>query len=160
MDRVVLFFFFSSRRRHTRFDCDWSSDVCSSDLGQQTGVDMPGESKGLLRRLENWSAISIGSISMGQEVGVTPIQLISAVSAIANGGMLYKPHVIAQLRRGDQVLPAEGSLAPSEPRRVIRPETAATLRRLMEGVILNGTGPRAPLTRWARSRDTGSRGQS
>src|SRR5437867_11636961 len=75
-------------------------------FGQQTGVDMPGESKGLLRRLENWSAISIGSISMGQEVGVTPIQLISAVSAIANGGMLYKPHVIAQLRRGDQVLPA------------------------------------------------------
>src|SRR5437667_287022 len=71
-------------------------------FGQQTGVDMPGESKGLLRRLENWSAISIGSISMGQEVGVTPIQLISAVSAIANGGMLYKPHVIAQLRRGDQ----------------------------------------------------------
>src|SRR6266700_1205382 len=62
-------------------------------FGQLTGVDLPGESKGLLRRLENWSAVSIGSISMGQEVGVTPIQLISAVSAIANGGMLYKPHV-------------------------------------------------------------------
>ena len=101
-------------------------------FGQQTGVDMPGESRGLLRRLENWSAISIGSISMGQEVGVTPLQLIGAVSAIANGGMLYKPHVIAELRRGDQVLPAEVSLPPSEPRRVIRPETAATLRRLME----------------------------
>src|ERR1700674_812758 len=80
-------------------------------FGQPTGVDMPGESKGLLRRLENWSAVSIGSISMGQEVGVTPIQLISAVSAIANGGMLYKPHVIAQLRRGEHVLPAEGVLA-------------------------------------------------
>jgi cell division protein FtsI (penicillin-binding protein 3) len=64
-------------------------------FGQPTGVDMPGESKGLLRRLENWSAVSIGSISMGQEVGVTPIQLISAVSAIANGGLLYTPHVIA-----------------------------------------------------------------
>src|SRR6266446_991629 len=62
-------------------------------FGQPTGVDLPGESKGLLRRLENWSAVSIGSISMGQEVGVTPIQLISAVSAIANGGLLYKPHV-------------------------------------------------------------------
>src|SRR5256714_13388192 len=102
-------------------------------FGQPTGVDMPGESKGLLRRLDNWSAVSIGSISMGQEVGVTPIQLIRAGSAIAQGGMLYKPHVVAELRRGDHKLPAEGPLAPSEARRGIRPETAATLRRLVAG---------------------------
>jgi len=119
-------------------------------------VDLPGESKGILRRLENWSAISIGSISMGQEVGVTPIQLISAVSAIANGGMLYKPHIVAEVRRGDQLLPAEGRLAPAETRRVIRPETAATLRRLMEGVILNGTGPLARLDGWTAAGKTGS----
>jgi cell division protein FtsI (penicillin-binding protein 3) len=125
-------------------------------FGQPTGVDLPGESKGLLRRLENWSAVSIGSISMGQEVGVTPIQLISAVSAIANGGMLYKPHVIVELRRGDQLMPAEGPLAPSEPKRVIRPETAATLRRLMEGVVLNGTGKLAHLDGWTAAGKTGS----
>src|SRR6266852_8915 len=125
-------------------------------FGQPTGVDLPGESKGLLRRLENWSAVSIGSISMGQEVGVTPIQLISAVSAIANGGLLYKPHVIAELRRGDKALPAEGPLAPSEPKRVIRPETAATLRRLMEGVVLNGTGKLAHLDGWTAAGKTGS----
>src|SRR5205807_9179990 len=75
-------------------------------FGQPTGVDMQGESRGLLRRLDNWSAVSIVSISMGQEVGVTPIQLISAVSVIANGGMLYKPHVVAELKRGDRVLTA------------------------------------------------------
>jgi len=125
-------------------------------FGQLTGVDLPGESKGIVRRLENWSAVSIGSISMGQEVGVTPVQLITAVSAIANGGMLYKPHIVSQLRRGDQVLPAEGLLAPAEPRRVIRPETAATLRRLMEGVILNGTGPLAHLEGWTAAGKTGS----
>src|SRR5216684_2471596 len=125
-------------------------------FGQPTGVDLPGESKGLLRRLENWSAVSIGSISMGQEVGVTPIQLISAVSAIANGGMLCKPHVIVELRRGDQLMPAEGPLAPSEPKRVIRPETAATLRRLMEGVVLNGTGELAHLDGWTAAGKTGS----
>src|ERR1700682_2729417 len=61
-------------------------------FGAPTGVDLPGESKGLVRRLENWTPVSIGSISMGQEVGVTPLQLIYAVSAIANGGLLYKPH--------------------------------------------------------------------
>jgi cell division protein FtsI (penicillin-binding protein 3) len=125
-------------------------------FGQPTGVDLPGESKGIVRRLESWSAISIGSISMGQEVGVTPIQLISAVSAIANGGMLFKPHVVAELRRGDQVLPPQGPLASTEPRRVIRPETAATLRRLMEGVVLNGTGTRAHLDGWTAAGKTGS----
>lgn len=125
-------------------------------FGQPTGVDLPGESKGLLRRLESWSAVSIGSISMGQEVGVTPVQLISAVSAIANGGMLYKPHMVAELRRGDKLLPGEGLLAPAEPKRVIRPETAATLRRLMEGVILSGTGTRAHLEGWTAAGKTGS----
>src|SRR6266705_203825 len=125
-------------------------------FGQLTGVDLPGESKGLVRRLENWSAISIGSISMGQEVGVTPIQLISAVSAIANGGLLYRPHVVAELGRGDHRLPAEGTVAPVEPRRVIQPETAATLRRLMEGVILHGTGKLAHLAGWTAAGKTGS----
>ena len=125
-------------------------------FGQLTGVDLPGESKGLVRRLENWSAISIGSISLGQEVGVTPIQLISAVSAIANGGTLYKPHVVAELRRDNQILPAQGSLVPAEPRRVIRPETAATLRRLMEGVVLNGTGKLAHLDGWTAAGKTGT----
>jgi len=125
-------------------------------FGQLTGVDLPGESKGILRRLDNWSAISIGSISMGQEVGVTPIQLISAVSAIANGGMLYKPHVVAELRRENQLAPTEGLPAPAEPKKVIRPETAATLRRLMEGVVLEGTGKLAHLDGWTAAGKTGS----
>ena len=125
-------------------------------FGTPTGVDLPGESRGLLRPLANWSPISIGAISMGQEVGVTPLQLISAVSAIANGGMLYKPHIVAEVRRGETVLPREGLLAASEPRRVIQPETAATLRRLMEGVVLNGTGKLARLDGWTSAGKTGS----
>jgi len=125
-------------------------------FGQQTGVELPGESKGLLRKIENWSGVSIGSISMGQEVGVTPMQLVTAVSAIANGGTLYKPHVVAELRRGDQLLSLNGPLAAGDPKEVIRPETAATLRRLMEGVILNGTGPLARLDGWTAAGKTGS----
>jgi cell division protein FtsI/penicillin-binding protein 2 len=125
-------------------------------FGQQTGVDLPGESKGILRKLDNWSAISIGSVSMGQEVGVTPMQLVTAVSAIANGGTLYKPHVVAEVKRGSESLPMTGALAPGEPKEVIRPETAATLRRLMEGVLLHGTGPRARLDGWTAAGKTGS----
>jgi cell division protein FtsI (penicillin-binding protein 3) len=125
-------------------------------FGSPTGVDLPGESRGLLHRLENWSAISIGSVSMGQEIGVTPIQLITAVSAIANGGLLMKPHVVQTIKRGERVVHAEGALAATEPKRVIRPETAATLRRLMEGVVLSGTGKLARLDGWTAAGKTGS----
>jgi len=125
-------------------------------FGQQTGVELPGESKGLLKKIENWSGVSIGSISMGQEIGVTPMQLVTAVSAIANGGSLYKPHVVAQVRRGDQVLPLTDALAPAEPKEVIRQQTAATLRRLMEGVVLDGTGTKARLDGWTAAGKTGS----
>jgi cell division protein FtsI (penicillin-binding protein 3) len=125
-------------------------------FGTPTGVDLPGESKGLLRPLENWGSFSIGSISMGQEIGVTPIQLIAAVSAIANGGLLYKPHAVAQLQRAGHALQIDDVLEPMEPKRVIRPETAATLRRLMEGVVLEGTGPKARLDGWTSAGKTGS----
>jgi cell division protein FtsI/penicillin-binding protein 2 len=125
-------------------------------FGEPTGVDLPGESKGLLRPLNDWGSFSIGSISMGQEIGVTPIQLITAVSAIANGGLLYRPHVVSELERNGRALPPEGVEAPTEPRRIIRPETAATLRRLMEGVVLNGTGPLARLDGWTSAGKTGT----
>jgi len=125
-------------------------------FGAPTGVDLPGESKGLVRRLENWTPVSAGSISMGQEIGVTPIQLIAAVSAIANGGLLYRPHVVKDLRRGENAMPFDGVPAQSDPRRVLRPETAATMRRLMEGVILEGTGKLARLDGWTAAGKTGT----
>ena len=125
-------------------------------FGSPTGVDLPGESRGLVQRLEHWGSFSIGSISMGQEVGVTPLQMINAVSAVANGGLLNKPRVVVEMRRGEQVLPLEGPSAPAEPKRVIRPETAAIMRRLMEGVILNGTGKAARLDGWTAGGKTGT----
>jgi cell division protein FtsI (penicillin-binding protein 3) len=125
-------------------------------FGSPTGVDLPGESRGLVQRLEHWGSFSIGSISMGQEVGVTPLQMINAVSSVANGGLLHKPRVVEEMRRGDHVLPLEGPSAPAEARRVIRPETAATMRRLMEGVILNGTGKSARLDGWTAGGKTGT----
>jgi cell division protein FtsI (penicillin-binding protein 3) len=125
-------------------------------FGHATGIELPGESRGILRPVDDWSAISIGSISMGQEVGVTPVQLVTAVSAIANGGLLYKPQIVEGLRREGRELPLEGDLAPGVPHRVIRPETAATLRKMMEGVILDGTGARARLDGWTAAGKTGS----
>jgi len=125
-------------------------------FGSPTGVDLPGESRGLVYQLKHWGAFSIGSISMGQEVGVTPLQMINVVSAIANGGLLYKPHLVEQMHRGEQVAPLEGPSAPAEPKRIIRPETAATMRHLMEGVILHGTGKHARLDGWTAGGKTGT----
>jgi cell division protein FtsI (penicillin-binding protein 3) len=125
-------------------------------FGAPTGVDLPGESRGLLNRLDHWGSYSIASVSMGQEVGVTSLQMVTAVSAIANGGLLYKPHVVEQMRRGETPLPLEGPSASSGPKRAIRPEIAATLRRLMEGVILHGTGTKARLDGWSAGGKTGT----
>jgi cell division protein FtsI (penicillin-binding protein 3) len=125
-------------------------------FGSPTGIDLPWESRGLLSRLDHWGSFSIASISMGQEVGVTPIQMVTAVSAIANGGLLYKPHIVVEMKRGDSVLPLESPSALTEPKRIIRPETAATIRNLMEGVVLHGTGPKARLDGWTVAGKTGT----
>jgi cell division protein FtsI (penicillin-binding protein 3) len=110
-------------------------------FGSLSGIELPGESRGLLRRLENWTPVSVGSISMGQEIGVTPVQMITAMSAIANGGLIHRPQVVLALRQA-----TEHSVLPQpSPRRVIRETTAATMRGMLEGVVLEGTGRRARL---------------
>jgi cell division protein FtsI (penicillin-binding protein 3) len=121
-------------------------------FGAPTGVELPGETRGIVRRVEAWSAISIGAVSMGQEVGVTPMQMVSAVSAMANGGLLVRPHVVRGIRRGTELLPA----AQEQPARVVSPATAATMRRMLEGVILEGTGRRARLDGYTAGGKTGT----
>src|SRR6516162_1767532 len=69
-------------------------------IGQLTGIELPGENRGLLRPLENWTASSIGSLAIGQEVSVTPVQIVSAISAIANGGTLYRSRIVREVRGG------------------------------------------------------------
>jgi cell division protein FtsI (penicillin-binding protein 3) len=128
--------------------------ISAFGFGQTTGVDLPGESRGLLRHLEAWTPVSVGSISMGQEVGVTPLQMISAVSAIANGGLVVRPHVIREFRRGNQV--TEPTESQQLARRVIRETTAASMRRMLEGVVLYGTGKKARLEGYTAAGKTGT----
>jgi cell division protein FtsI/penicillin-binding protein 2 len=123
-------------------------------FGQSTGVDLPGETRGMLRRLENWTPVSVGAISMGQEVGVTPLQMITAVSAMANGGLIVRPHVVRELRHGNQI--TEPPDAQQLPRRVIKETTAATMRNMLEGVVLTGTGKRAKLDGYTSAGKTGT----
>ena len=110
-------------------------------IGQPTGIELPGENRGLMRPIENWSASSIGSLAMGQEVSVTPIQIISAISAVANGGMLYRPHVLREIE-GDA--PAWIHSAPG-PQQATDAKTSAAMRGMMEEVMLEGTGKHSQL---------------
>jgi cell division protein FtsI (penicillin-binding protein 3) len=118
-------------------------------FGQKTGVPLPAESKGMVRKPSHWSKASLPSVSMGQEVSVTTLQLARAAAVIANGGLLVRPRLV--LRRGNQTAPAE------QPVRVLKPETAITMRQMMEGVVLpGGTGTRARLEGYTSGGKTGS----
>ena len=118
-------------------------------FGQKTGVELPGESRGKLRRLERWGKTSWASISIGQEVSVTTVQLARAASVIANGGLLVRPHLL--LKKGSQTLPS------AAPVRVIKPDDAITMRQMMEGVVMpGGTAPNARLTGYSVAGKTGS----
>lgn len=100
-------------------------------FGAPTGVPLPAESGGRLRKLEKWGTTSLASVSMGQEVSATSIQLARACSVIANGGILVQPRLI--LKRGNVAEP----MVPGK--RIIKPQTAITVRSIMEGVVLRGT---------------------
>ena len=117
-------------------------------FGQKTGVPLPGEARGRLRPLTKWGKTSLESISMGQEISVTTLQLARATSVVANGGLLVKPRLILKL--GDRTPPIE------PPVRVIKPETAITMRQMMEGVVLVGTGKNARLEGYTSGGKTGS----
>jgi cell division protein FtsI (penicillin-binding protein 3) len=118
-------------------------------FGHRTGIELPAESPGKLRKLERWGKTSVASISMGQEVSVTTVQLAQAASVIASGGLLVRPRLV--LKQGGQKVPTPAPL------RIIRPETAITMRQMMEGVVLEGgTGTAARLEGYSVGGKTGS----
>jgi len=138
-------------------------------FGQRTGVELPGETRGLLRPVNRWGATSIGSIAMGQEVAVTPLQLVSMVSTIANGGVYLPPHVLmpgqvdtnGQRSAVPQASPFKpgGDLPnplPAGAHRVLSTMTAAQMRKMMEGVVLYGTGRPAQLNGYSSGGKTGT----
>ncbi|HXQ27121.1 MAG TPA: penicillin-binding transpeptidase domain-containing protein [Candidatus Acidoferrales bacterium] len=121
-------------------------------IGQPTGIELPGENRGLLRPLGNWSASSIGSLAMGQEVSVTPIQLVSAISAEANGGTLYRPHIVREVD-GNTSAPLPAGPAPQQ---ATDGRTAATVREMMEDVVFEGTGMPARLDGYTAAGKSGT----
>lgn len=123
-------------------------------IGSRSGSEMPGESGGLLKPLNKWSGVSLPVMSFGQEVGVTAIQLAAAYSAIANGGMLLEPRIFQEMvnEKGEH----RTWQTPSPVRRVVSKETTETVKKILEGVVLRGTGKPAQLDGWSVAGKTGT----
>jgi cell division protein FtsI (penicillin-binding protein 3) len=124
-------------------------------FGQQTGIELPGETRGLTKPVSRWSKVSIAAISMGQEIGITPLQLVGLISTMANDGVYVAPRIVAattQPQSGPQTI----AFHPGNERRVISSYTAAEMRQMMQGVVLHGTGTKAKLIGYSSAGKTGT----
>src|SRR5256884_2965476 len=113
-------------------------------FGQQTGIELPGETRGLTKPVERWSKVSIGAISMGQEIGISPLQLISLISTIANDGVHVPPRIVAGTIT-PQNAPQTIAFQPPEGKRVGSSLTAAEMRQKLQGRVLHRTRRKANL---------------
>ncbi|MBN2097231.1 MAG: penicillin-binding protein [Candidatus Omnitrophica bacterium] len=123
-------------------------------FGSLTDIDLPGEAKGIVRPVAQWSGISISSIPMGQEVGVTALQLITAMSCLANDGILVKPKIVKSIQqKAGQEMKA---FPTQEVRRVISSETANALKEILTAVVEEGTGKLAQVAGYQTAGKTGT----
>ena len=122
-------------------------------FGSRTGVELPNESVGILRPLKRWQPSSIGSIAMGQEISVTPLQVAAAFATVANGGIRVAPHLVREIRSANGATIYKPN---PEQRRVISAETANALKGMLEGVTLNGTAKKAQLDGYSAAGKTGT----
>ncbi len=125
----------------------------SFGFGQRTGVDLDGETSGLLADVSTWSALSLPTISFGQEIGVTMLQIARAYAAVATDGLLPTPYFVSEIRKGEGEV---RKIAVRPPVRILSPGTARTLRRLMTGVVEEGTGQKAAVAGYTAAGKTGT----
>jgi cell division protein FtsI (penicillin-binding protein 3) len=136
-------------------------------FGDRSGIELPSETRGLLRNPKKWGSTSILSLAIGQEVGVTPVQLVTMVSTIANGGVYMPPHILLQSTdqmKGDPRLqpiafhPSNQlpDNLPDGAHRVIREMTSAKMRMMMQGIVVEGSGRKAALNGYSAGGKTGT----
>jgi cell division protein FtsI (penicillin-binding protein 3) len=123
-------------------------------FGAPSGIDLPGESAGLLRPTAKWSALSLPSLSFGQEVGVTALQMAMAAAAVANGGYLMKPLVVSRVEDATGRVVKE--MKPFVVRKVLEPETVFTLTDMLKEVVRSGTGRNAQIPGYVVAGKTGT----
>lgn len=126
-------------------------------FGAQSGVELPGETRGLAKPVGRWSKVSIGAISMGQEIGISAMQLDGLISTIANDGVWVAPHIVAAPQGALRQLAYRAEKGPpSEQRRVVSNLTAAQMKMMLQQVVLRGTGRKAQLDGYSAAGKTGT----
>ena len=123
-------------------------------FGERSGVALPGEAQGRVRRTEQWSQLSNASMSIGQEISATPLQILSAIAVVANGGVRVQPRIVEKVTdaRGNTVF-VPPQIAPL---RVISERTAAVLNEILKAVVVRGTGAPAALAEHVVAGKTGT----
>jgi cell division protein FtsI/penicillin-binding protein 2 len=122
-------------------------------FGRKIGLELPAESRGLARPAAEWTPTSIAAIPIGHEIGVTAVQAAAAFACIANGGEWVQPHLVSRVTTSSgETL----DVANPERRRVVTGQTAATLKGMLEGVVLKGTGKAARLNGYRAAGKTGT----
>ena len=122
-------------------------------FGQPIGIELPAEARGQLRSPANWFGDSLASMSIGYEVGVTALQMVSAYSTIANDGVNVKPHIIKEIRLADG---NPFSVTDAEKTAIVSPETARGLKRMLREAVVKGTAKRAQLNGYTSAGKTGT----
>ena len=117
-------------------------------FGRRTGIDFPGESRGIMLPADEWSGSTIGNVPIGQGIAVTPMQMASAYAAIANGGVWTRPHVVERL--------GDGLARPLFHRRVVTRWIARELTSMLQNVVLDGTGTLAQIPGYHVAGKTGT----
>ena len=124
-------------------------------LFDTTGVDLPGESNSIFTKLEDVGEVELATAAFGQRtVNITPLQMITAVCAIANDGVLMKPRIVKQVTNSDTG--AVTNIDPVVVRQVLSSETAETMKSMMESVVVSGTGSRGAVTGYSVGGKTGT----
>ena len=124
-------------------------------FGQQTGIELPGETRGMTKPVGRWSKVSFAAISMGQEIGISAVQLASLISTVANDGVRVPPRIVAGTIE-PQNAPQTIAFQPVQGTRVISSLTAAQMRQMLQGVVLHGTGRKAILEGYSSAGKTGT----
>jgi cell division protein FtsI (penicillin-binding protein 3) len=117
-------------------------------FGRKTGIDFPGESRGIVLQADEWSGSTIGNVPLGQGIAVTPIQMAAAYGSIANEGVWLQPHLVDRVEGNGRVEP--------EQRRVLSEETTRELQRMLRGVVKEGTGTTAQVPGYRVAGKTGT----
>lgn len=127
--------------------------IRSFGFGEKMGVDLPAEATGKLHDLSKWSGLSLATVSFGHEIAVTPIQMITAFSAIANGGNLMLPYVTKEIQRNGKVVKQS---KPMVVKRVLSESTSRQMVEILKDVVKHGTGKKAAIEGYEVAGKTGT----